>query len=73
MKSFSDDRLPPPAVKTQLYLTDDVHVSLPSRLIITLPACAQPVAPGSVPLFLFSLHTDAVSRPQRRKTAALFH
>lgn len=73
MKIVSNHGLPPLAVKTQLYLTADVHLSRPPRLVITLLACAQPVAPGSVSLFLFSLQTDAVVKPQRRKTATSFH
>lgn len=73
MKTFSNAGLPPLAVKTQLYFTADVHFSLPRRLFITLPACADPVAPGSVSLFLFPLQTDTLFKLPCRKTAALFH
>lgn len=65
---FNIFRLPPLAVKTQLYLKDVVHVSLPRpcpppRLVLTLQVGAQPEAPASVSLLISPLKlTSSLNR-----------
>lgn len=59
MEAFSKPAPPQLAVKRHLNLTARVNVSLPPRLVVTLPACAQP---GSVSLLSFSLQTVVILR-----------